>query len=236
MQKQDDEARRQPEGLEQPSSSGSEQPASPADPPGAPPRPQSEEAEPGPQQALPQGEQPERAESGPQQAEPQPDQVPRTPNQWEPDGPGEPVSSPPQYTPAALGPPAAIRPPYQGHAPYGGQPGHPYPGPPGYPPYGYYYPPVRPTNGLAIASLVVSCCSVFVACLFYGLPGLLGAVGATLGHVAQNQMKQSGEQGRGLALAGIIVGWIMTGLAILIALAGGFAIWWAVTHDPGPGM
>jgi len=86
----------------------------------------------------------------------------------------------------------------------------------GYPPYPYA--PPRPTEGLAIASLVVSCAGVLGLCL-WGVGGLLGIVGAVLGHVARRRIRASGAAGSGLALAGIIVGWIMTGIAALSALA-----------------
>lgn len=59
------------------------------------------------------------------------------------------------------------------------------------------------TNTLAIVSLVVA--------LFVPL------VGAILGHVAMGQIKKTGEQGRGIALAGVIIGWAFTALAILAA-------------------
>ena len=59
------------------------------------------------------------------------------------------------------------------------------------------------TNTLAIVSLVVA---LFVP--------LLGAI---LGHVAMGQIKKTGEQGRGIALAGVIIGWVFTALAILAA-------------------
>ena len=60
----------------------------------------------------------------------------------------------------------------------------------------------RGTNGLAIAALVVSltCC---------------GPVGAILGFVSLGQIKRSGEQGRGMAIAGIVVGILSTLAALL---------------------
>jgi hypothetical protein len=106
--------------------------------------------------------------------------------------------------------------------PYPGQSGYPHQepsgghvplAPGGYPPgYPGYYPPQRNTNGLAIAALVVSCASL-VTC------PLLGGVGAVLGHVARRQVRRSGEEGDGLALAGIIVGWILFGLSLLAIIA-----------------
>ena len=87
---------------------------------------------------------------------------------------------------------------------YGAQPG--YGPPPGYggqpaygPPPGYGYP--RPTNTLAILALVMA----FV----------FSPVGLVLGIVARRQIRQTHEQGDGLALAGIIIGGIGTALAVL---------------------
>jgi hypothetical protein len=83
---------------------------------------------------------------------------------------------------------------------------HPQPHQPpyGYPPPGYPYVVVNPTNGMAVAALV---------CSLAGLMTCVSApVGAVLGHVARRQIRERGGQGDGLALAGIIVGWTLTGL------------------------
>ena len=85
--------------------------------------------------------------------------------------------------------------------------------PPVYP-YGYLPQPQPPTDGLAIASLVVSCAAVLGLCA-YGIGGVLGIVGAILGHVARRRIAINGSGGAGLALAGIIVGWIMAGIAAI---------------------
>jgi hypothetical protein len=79
---------------------------------------------------------------------------------------------------------------------------------------GYPYAPARPTEGLAIASLVVSCAGVAGLCL-WSIGGLLGIVGAILGHVARSRIRATGAGGAGLALAGIIVGWVVTAIAVL---------------------
>lgn len=78
---------------------------------------------------------------------------------------------------------------------------------------GYQYrkpPPAAParTNGLAIASLVVSLCGLLFC--------LSAPVGAVLGHVARGQIRERGENGDGLALAGIIVGWLLTATACCV--------------------
>jgi hypothetical protein len=83
--------------------------------------------------------------------------------------------------------------------------------PPGYPvqPYGpYVYLPAKPTNGLAIASLIVSIAS-FAICPFFAI------VGVVLGYKARTQIRERDEDGDGLALAGIITGWCGIGYSVL---------------------
>ena len=139
------------------------------------------------------------------------------------------------YTQPDGTPPAGAYQPTPGYPPQGdqgqyGQYGQqPYPPSPAYPPqqpYGapsapaYPYAPPAPmpvsTNGFSIASLI---CSVL------GI-SLLGVI---FGHVALSQIKNSNgmQGGRGLAIAGLIIGYIELALAILfvvfIVLIGAFA-------------
>ncbi|MGI5166102.1 DUF4190 domain-containing protein [Spirillospora sp. CA-253888] len=60
-----------------------------------------------------------------------------------------------------------------------------------------------PTNGLAVASLICGIAG-FVLC---GLTSILAII---FGHVAQGQIKRTGEGGSGLAIAGLILGYILT--------------------------
>jgi hypothetical protein len=126
-------------------------------------------------------------------------------------------------------PPAEQQQPQQPYAgPYGAAPVSPaYAVPPGspagytaYPGYGYGVPgPAVPnTNGMAIASMVVSIVGAVGLC-GYGLGGYIGIVGAILGHVARRQIRERGESGAGMALAGVIVGWIATAIAVIATIA-----------------
>lgn len=63
-----------------------------------------------------------------------------------------------------------------------------------------------PTNQLAVAALV---CSLSGLMLWITAP-----IGAVLGHVARQQIRVRDEAGDGMALAGIVVGWLMTGLMV----------------------
>jgi len=74
-----------------------------------------------------------------------------------------------------------------------------YPPPPPGAPYGGYYgypPPQQPTNALAIVSLV---------CAF-----LFAPLGIIFGHISLSQIRKTGEEGRGLAIAGLAIGYLIT--------------------------
>lgn len=119
---------------------------------------------------------------------------------------------PPQYQPYQPYQPAGV-PPYSGYPPVGAPPY------PGYPQQ--YTPGMSPTNPFAIASLIVS------------LVGF-GLIGVILGHVALGQIKRSNgyEQGRGLAIAGLIIGYAQIAIVLLIAL--GFLILMIVASTSTP--
>ena len=122
--------------------------------------------------------------------------------------------------------PSPYDPPPGGTQPYGTQPYEPYgyPGHP-YPPYPYPYPyPAPRTNALAIASLV---------CAF-----LFAPLGIVFGHLSLSQIRRSGEDGRGLALAGLVIGYVVTIAAILAVVAATLLFAWAArvvreSSDPG---
>ncbi|KAB1650564.1 DUF4190 domain-containing protein [Pseudoclavibacter endophyticus] len=47
---------------------------------------------------------------------------------------------------------------------------------------------------------------------------LTGVVGIVCGHIALNQIKRTGEDGHGLALAGLIIGYVFTAVWVGIVL------------------
>lgn len=111
--------------------------------------------------------------------------------------------------------PSQEQPPYQGS--------YPPPPPPPQQPSGYAQPyspqyaqpyapspgyaPVGPTSGMAIASLV---------CSLLGI----GLVGVILGHLALNEINKSNgyTQGRGLAIAGLIIGYLQIAAAVIFVI------------------
>ena len=105
---------------------------------------------------------------------------------------------------------------------YGGGP----PPPPGYgggPPPPPTFPSVQPglqpqrTNGLSIASLVLGILSIPLVCS-YGIVAILAIV---FGHVALSQIKRSmgAQSGRGMAIAGLVCGYIGLALVVLLIVA-----------------
>ena len=92
--------------------------------------------------------------------------------------------------------------------PYNGYP----PPPPGGYPGGYYrhpaathppgYPLPQATNSLAIVSLV---------CAF-----LFAPLGVVFGHMALSQIRKTGEEGRGMAIAGLVISYLVLAFTVLV--------------------
>ena len=114
-------------------------------------------------------------------------------------GPGYTEQNPYQYPPAQPGYPAPAYPPPPTAYPV---PVSGYPAP-GYPAPGYapVYAQTAPTNTMAILALVFAFVFAPLAIVF--------------GHMAKKQLRTSGEQGEGLATAGLVMGYIFTSLEVL---------------------
>lgn len=110
-------------------------------------------------------------------------------------------------------PPPAAAPPAPATAPPAA------PAQPTYPAYGQpaqgYYAP--PTNTLAIIALVL---------------GIIIPIGGIIcGHIALGQIKRTGEGGRGLAMAGLIIGYGLTALTIIFVIIYVAFIAWAISSS-----
>ena len=141
---------------------------------------------------------------------------------------GEDFLTTPQDPPAE-GQPFYAEPPVAG-TPYVGepQPAPPYPQPypqpyppQGYPPpaygqhpppypYPYPYPPARSTNGMAIASMVLGIVWV------YWIGSILALI---FGYLALSEIRKSKQAGEGMAIAGIVLGWIGVGILVIVLLS-----------------
>lgn len=165
-------------------------------------------------------------------------------NETAPESPSTPPQAPPYPPTPPLGAPTdpAAGQPLPGAAPVPPQsaPQQPFSAPPQAPQYstaapqpGYAAPqqplyaapqppayaavPERRTNILAILALVFA----FVC----------APAGIILGHISLSQIKKSGEEGRGLALAGTIISYVITAFALIWMIVWfGFMVW--VMSDP----
>ncbi|GAA1087426.1 DUF4190 domain-containing protein [Tsukamurella spumae] len=160
--------------------------------------------------------------------------------------PADPYAAPNPYAAPGADPyaapvdPYAAPPVYPGQQPFGQnaygqqqfgqQPGFPaYPGQnlPGYPAPGYGQQSTG-TNGLAIAALVCGIVSFPLGCA-YGL-GIITAIAALImGIIAMKQVKETGQDGHGMALSGVILGGVYIALfviaiviIVIVAASGGF--------------
>jgi hypothetical protein len=99
--------------------------------------------------------------------------------------------------------------------------GHAVPSAPAGPPAPVYYRP--PTNGMAVASMVLG---------ILGMMGMIWVISPILalvfGYMAKGQIDRSGgtQEGRGFAVAGIVLGWVGIAWGIVMAVW----MWWFFTH------
>ncbi|BDD83125.1 hypothetical protein TPB0596_28880 [Tsukamurella pulmonis] len=116
----------------------------------------------------------------------------------------------------------------QGFPAYPGQAGG-YPGYPGYPTQQQ-----SGTNGLAIAALVTGVLAFPLACIpFLGyVTPFLAIAAIVLGIIGMKQAKQTGQQGRGMAIAGIVLGSVYLVLLVIGLI---FGIAYVATDGFGSG-
>jgi hypothetical protein len=147
------------------------------------------------------------------------------------DGKAEVVWSDPQapplwHTAAAYGAPRrpmpARRPP-EGYGP-----------PPQLHPAGYpmTYAPARPSSTVSVWAIVLGIVGVFGGWCLFGLPCIAAII---LGHVGLADTKDGGKSGRGMAVTGLVTGYVMVLPAIILffwmVLGAGMG---AVTPSPSP--
>lgn len=74
-------------------------------------------------------------------------------------------------------------------------------------------------NGMAVASLVMGIAGLF----FCGITGILGLI---FGYIARRQIREGNGSGDGMAIAGIVLGWVWVALLVVASLI--FALTFAV--------
>lgn len=141
--------------------------------------------------------------------------TPPQPQYAAPQAPPYGTPQPPQYGAPQAQPYGAPQPPQYGapQSPYGSAPQYPQSPYGAAQPYGAYA-AVPKTNVLAVLSMIAS----IVGALWI-LPFIGSLAGVIMGHISLKQLSTSGEKGRGMALAGVIVGWIGLALTVLGVIA-----------------
>jgi hypothetical protein len=76
---------------------------------------------------------------------------------------------------------------------------------------GYYPAAPDPTNGLAVGALICG-----IAEIFFGLTAIPAVI---LGHLARQNIRRTGERGDGMAIAGLVLGYLGIGIWTLVILA-----------------
>lgn len=77
------------------------------------------------------------------------------------------------------------------------------------PPLGLQVVPAAPTNGMAVASLIFGLVGLFV------LPVVAPLLAIIFGHLARGQIRSSGERGGGMAVAGLVMGYLALAFALI---------------------
>lgn len=85
------------------------------------------------------------------------------------------------------------------------------------------------TNGLAVTSMILGIVAVPIICIWW-LSGILAIMAIIFGHVARSQIAVTRQEGAGMAMAGLILGYIVVGLMATILLIGAIVIGIAATH------
>ena len=132
--------------------------------------------------------------------------TPEDPFATTPDPHAAQAASQPPAAPAQYGGQHGTPPPPPGQAPYAAQqyPPQPYP-------QQYYGPnPQTQKNWMGIVSLVASLSTIFT--------GIGCIAGIVFGHLGLNAVKKGEANNRGLALAGLITGYVFLGLGILAVI------------------
>lgn len=81
------------------------------------------------------------------------------------------------------------------------------------PQYAPTYAPTTPTNSMAVVTLIAGIAGLTL------LPFVASIVAVITGPMAKKQIAQTGEQGAGMATAGLVLGWIGVALGVLSVIA-----------------
>lgn len=85
-------------------------------------------------------------------------------------------------------------------------------------PYYVQVAPVRQTSGMAVASMVLGILGVVSGCCTFGVFSLLAVL---FGHVGMNETKDGSKAGHGMAVAGLVMGYVFVAPMLVLSIMGG---------------
>lgn len=90
-----------------------------------------------------------------------------------------------------------------------------------------YVPPMPPSQvlpqGFAVAALVLGLIGLLVSWFTVGIPSILAVI---FGHIGLSRANRGTASGKGMAIAGLVLGYLVVGLIILLlAVAATFVAW-----------
>jgi hypothetical protein len=77
------------------------------------------------------------------------------------------------------------------------------------------YAPIPKPSGFAVASLVLGILGVFVSWFTFGIPSMLAVV---FGHVGVSRVHRGIGDGRGMAISGMVLGYLVIALFLVLVV------------------
>ena len=80
------------------------------------------------------------------------------------------------------------------------------------------YAPIPKPSGFAVASLVLGILGLFLCWITFGIPSMLAVV---FGHVGVSRVRRGVGDGRGMAISGMVLGYLVIALFLVLVVAVG---------------
>jgi hypothetical protein len=80
------------------------------------------------------------------------------------------------------------------------------------------YAPIPKPAGFAVASLVLGILGLFLSWITFGIPSMLAVV---FGHVGISRVRRGVGDGRGMAISGMVLGYLVIALFLVLVVAVG---------------
>ena len=80
------------------------------------------------------------------------------------------------------------------------------------------YAPIPKPSGFAVASLVLGILGLFLSWITFGIPSMLAVV---FGHVGVSRVRRGVGDGRGMAISGMVLGYLVIALFLVLVVAVG---------------